>query len=157
MKPPICELCGRAFSAELAYRNTGGDTIEFADYAPLPQGMVGHPQGLVWLCDRHLAAGRALAALPWPEAKARLEREFGRSLRRDPAARNETELWVAAVGPRRFAVLSVLRAAAGLRPVQVLHVLAGGSFRVKSGAVDALEPWRVRLVEAGAEAELRFP
>ena len=50
MRPPICELCrGRAV-----------ETVRFADYEPLPDGMVGHPRGLGWFCDRHLGAARAL-------------------------------------------------------------------------------------------------
>ena len=157
MKPPICELCGRAFWEELAYRHTGGDTVEFGDYAPLPRGLVGHPEGLVWLCDRHLAAGRALAALSWPAARERMTREFGQFAPHDPAAALAPELWVEAVGSRRDAVLAVVREAVDMTPAQAHHALAGDRFRVMTGPAAELEPWRVKLVDAGADAGIRFP
>ena len=71
MKPPICELCGRA--VELG---EGGGTVTFADYEPLPDGMTGHPEGCFWLCRRHLAAGRALSELPSGAALEALGRRF---------------------------------------------------------------------------------
>ncbi len=50
MRPPICEVCRRKAVA----------TVAFADYEPLPDGMVGHPRGLGWFCRWHVAGARAL-------------------------------------------------------------------------------------------------
>ena len=50
MRPPICEVC----------RRKAVETVRFADYEPLPDGMVGHPRGLGWFCRWHLAGARAL-------------------------------------------------------------------------------------------------
>lgn len=63
MMPPICEICRS---------QTGCDAVRFADHAPLPPGLMGHPTGLIWLCDRHRDAGQALAHLPSHAALAQL-------------------------------------------------------------------------------------
>ena len=69
MKPPVCELCGKAFDF-----GEGGGTVNFANYKPLPEGLTGHPVGCLWFCKRHFAAagrlsdrstGSALKALRW--------------------------------------------------------------------------------------------
>jgi hypothetical protein len=70
MKPPICELCGTEFDPDAA-------TVRFSDYRALPDGMVGHPDGLVWFCGTHIDAARSLAHLPEAEALARLSAEGG--------------------------------------------------------------------------------
>ena len=57
MKPPICTICGRRFAPPK------GGLVTFADYEPLPQGMVGHPKGQVWFCEHHLAAAQKLTDL----------------------------------------------------------------------------------------------
>ena len=71
MKPPICELCGRAFDP-----GQGGGMATFADYEPLPDGMTGHPEGCIWLCRRHLAAGRELGDRLSGAALKTLRRRF---------------------------------------------------------------------------------
>jgi hypothetical protein len=65
MKPPICELCGQDF------RDTSplpGALVRFADYEPLSDGMVGHPQGLAWFCGEHVELARSLGERPLSEA-----------------------------------------------------------------------------------------
>jgi hypothetical protein len=68
MRPPICDLCGARFEPE------AGGMVRFADYEPLPDGMVGHPQGLEWFCPRHIARARKLSHLPSGTAITRLQR-----------------------------------------------------------------------------------
>ena len=58
MRPPICELCG----------GEAEETVRFADYEPLPQGMTGHPRGLGWFCRRHLPAARELRGMVMGDA-----------------------------------------------------------------------------------------
>lgn len=53
MRPPICAVCFKRFSL-----NEGGGTVAFADYEPLPDGIVGHPKGLEWFCAEHIDAAR---------------------------------------------------------------------------------------------------
>lgn len=68
MRPPICDLCGRDAG--------DGELVSFRDYAPLPQGMTGHPRGRCWFCARHAAAAKALTHLDTGQAFARLRRKF---------------------------------------------------------------------------------
>jgi hypothetical protein len=65
MKPPVCEACHKPCS-------DGGDLVTFADYQPLPEGMVGHPRGWEWFCARHLPAARKFAHLATGEALQRI-------------------------------------------------------------------------------------
>lgn len=62
MRPPICDVCHENFSLR------DGDTVRFANYTPLPDGVVGHPKGLDWFCGRHIEAARALSHLTSGEA-----------------------------------------------------------------------------------------
>ena len=64
MKPPICEFCGKDFRTE----SKDGGLVRFADYKPLPQGMVGHPKGLAWFCGQHLEKADSLQDRSLPEA-----------------------------------------------------------------------------------------
>mgnify|MGYP001792006470 CR=1 FL=1 len=66
MKPPICAVCGKRFSP--GKEEDGGMTVKFADYKPLPERMVGHPKGMVWVCSEHLAEARSRTNLPTAEA-----------------------------------------------------------------------------------------
>ena len=68
MRPPICDLCGRDAR--------GGDLVSFSDYKPLPKGMTGHPRGLCWFCERHIAAAQALVHLDTAAAFKFLRRKF---------------------------------------------------------------------------------
>jgi hypothetical protein len=54
MKRPVCVLCGKEFQPK-----AGGNLILFADYVPLSEDMVGHPQGAEWFCSEH--AGKAMS------------------------------------------------------------------------------------------------
>ena len=65
MKPPICALCGKRF-------DKGAETVRFADFESLPDGMVGHPKGLVWFCGRHVGLARELSHLSSEQALSRL-------------------------------------------------------------------------------------
>ncbi len=69
MKPAICAVCGKFGSFE-------GDSIEFADYKPLPKDFDGHPEGFECFCNDHLEAARALAHLPSREAITLLRGQF---------------------------------------------------------------------------------
>lgn len=66
MRPPICAVCHREFSL------SEGDTVRFADYKPLPEGTVGHPDGLEWFCEVHLEAAERLRDLPSGKAIRRI-------------------------------------------------------------------------------------
>ena len=57
MRPPICDVCGEGFEP------SEGDLLRFADYEPLPEGMVGHPDGLLWICGEHLEEAKGLTHL----------------------------------------------------------------------------------------------
>jgi len=73
LKPAICPVCGR-FAIEVQ-----GDMVEFANYAPLPQGYLGHPQGLEWFCNDHLSAAKSASAMPSEEAIKFLKQKYGTS------------------------------------------------------------------------------
>lgn len=72
MKPPMCDLCKRKFSPS----QNGGGTIRFADYEPLPDGIVGHPKSLVWFCEEHLDAAKAVKKLNYKEAMYQLRQNL---------------------------------------------------------------------------------
>ena len=72
MRPPICALCRRDFRRDA---NAGG-LVRFRDEESLPEGRVGHPRGVEWFCDRHLAAAQALAGSSSAEAMAELRRRY---------------------------------------------------------------------------------
>jgi hypothetical protein len=73
MKPPICFLCHKHFRSP----NAGFALVEFADYAPLPEGYLGHPHGLEWFCNEHLAAAQAQATNSVEVAMLELHNTFG--------------------------------------------------------------------------------
>ena len=75
MKPPYCYLCHQYFDA-----GKGGDLVEFADYLPLEDGVLGHSRGSEWFCPTHLPAARALASRTSSEALHELRREYGEFL-----------------------------------------------------------------------------
>lgn len=62
MRPPICAVCANRFNP------AKGGTVTFANYHPLPEGMVGHPAGLEWFCGTHIEAARHLKHLSSGEA-----------------------------------------------------------------------------------------
>ena len=64
MRPPICEVC------HWDGRDQAGDfgLVQFSDYRPLPDGITGHPEGMGWFCNRHLAAARARRNMTLAEA-----------------------------------------------------------------------------------------
>lgn len=62
----MCDVCG-ATDADVACR-----LVTFADYVPLPEGMVGHPDGVHWLCEPHAAALEPLRDRTWARAVATL-------------------------------------------------------------------------------------
>ena len=70
MKPPMCNLCKRKFSP--SKEEGGGGTVRFADYKPLPRGMVGHPYGLAWFCGEHIKAAKVVKKLDYKDAMQQL-------------------------------------------------------------------------------------
>lgn len=68
MMPPLCGVCGR----EGMRNGLSHELVRFADYEALPEGIVGHPKGLVWICEAHLAAAQALVHLPSDKALGEL-------------------------------------------------------------------------------------
>ena len=63
MKPPQCALCGERFDPA-----EGGGLVRFADYQPMPEGVVGHPRGLEWFCSAHLEMARSRSYLEAADA-----------------------------------------------------------------------------------------
>ncbi len=68
MRPPICAVCNIRFSA------TDGGMVRFADFTPLPEGRVGHPNGLEWFCEAHIEPARALSGETTKAAVAALRK-----------------------------------------------------------------------------------
>lgn len=95
MKPPICSYCGSRFSPS----KTGGTTLKFAITAEEEASnqwmrdnrRVGHPKGLHWICETHIAAAEELTHLHWPEARAKMEKDI--ELSNNPKARNLFISW----------------------------------------------------------------
>ena len=58
MRQPKCEVCG----------DTDVQTLQFADYAPLPGGEKGHPRGLGYFCRRHARAAAGYSDLTLGQA-----------------------------------------------------------------------------------------
>ena len=81
MRPPSCIVCGITLddldADDRRPLQAAFDTVAFADYVPLPAGMVGHPQGLAWLCAEHLAAGQARVHLTSGDARREIRAEYG--------------------------------------------------------------------------------
>ena len=73
MRPPICALCNGRFDPK------DGGTVRFADYEPLPEGMVGHPKGLEWFCGEHIHDAKARSHLTTKEAIAEMWMNSGNS------------------------------------------------------------------------------
>lgn len=63
MKPPMCDLCSAKFDP-----SEEGGTVRFANYESLPEGMVGHPKGLLWFCGQHLEDAKSRSHLDSKEA-----------------------------------------------------------------------------------------
>ncbi len=72
MKPSICYLCDKP-----GHEHVGGDWLEFADYMPLPDGYMGHPDGFEYFCDEHIDAAQKLVHLNSDAALAELKNIFG--------------------------------------------------------------------------------
>ena len=71
MMPPRCRVC----DAEPTQNSmTDFGTLAFADYQPLPEGMTGHPDGLLWLCSHHLSLAKKWVHLNSAEAIEHLRR-----------------------------------------------------------------------------------
>ena len=50
--------------------------MRFADYQPLPTGMVGHPRGLGWFCHLHLNQAQQLTTLTMADALHQLNQSI---------------------------------------------------------------------------------
>ncbi len=74
MRPPYCAFCDTFIETPEA-----GDLVQFSDYAPLPDDMTGHPEGLEWFCREHLPAAAALSHLTLGEALRALQGRAGSS------------------------------------------------------------------------------
>ncbi|MFK8102851.1 MAG: hypothetical protein AB8G15_10015 [Saprospiraceae bacterium] len=72
MRPPICAICRKDFRHNMK----GGGSVRFersaeekARWEALNKpGYVGHPPGLEWFCEKHLASAKAHRHLTWREA-----------------------------------------------------------------------------------------
>lgn len=73
MRPPICECCGLDFRDDDLHSETSGGLVRFADFEPLPEGMVGHPPGLAWFCSKHITAARGFTEMALGAALIRLK------------------------------------------------------------------------------------
>ena len=76
MKPPYCHLCGKYVDLDRLPPGSSSGRVRFRDYQPLPPDWVGHPRGMEWFCEEHLAAAERLAGLDMEEALAHLRTEF---------------------------------------------------------------------------------
>ena len=63
MMPPICGLCSKRFNP-----SEEGGTVRFANYEALPDGVVGHPTGLVWFCGEHIEEAKSRSYMSSKEA-----------------------------------------------------------------------------------------
>lgn len=70
MQPPICSLCDRD---QRDHPGLDFDLVRFADYEPI-EGP-GHPEGLLWFCEDHLAAARELSGDPSDVALRRMRED----------------------------------------------------------------------------------
>ena len=62
MKPPLCAYCRKRIIA------SNSNLVRFANYEALPDGKVGHPKGLAWFCDLHVAQAKRFRLKPLGEA-----------------------------------------------------------------------------------------
>ena len=75
MKVAECLLCGKFRGEEPPpYK---GEWVKFSDYQPIPPEELGHPEGLEYYCDEHLAAAQALTSRSSKEALIELQKQFG--------------------------------------------------------------------------------
>ena len=157
MKSEYCWLCGRDFRCELFYAQSGGELIRFRDFAPLPDGVVGHPRGLEWFCRTHAPAARDLSHLDSASALTELQRQFGRFPERvEYLPMPEPSLWVTKVGPHPARVLAVIQQATGRRATEALTVLKSVPFELVRGSPQSFEGWRRSLESAEAGVEIRY-
>src|SRR5262249_26791201 len=133
VKSPYCWLCGRDFRCEWFHTEGGGELVRFRDYAPLPEGQVGHPQGLEWFCREHGPAARDLAHLGSTTALAGLQRRFGTFPKPEPSPVQGPSLWVTEVGPNPSHVFAVFRRATGLPATEAVAVFRSGAFEIARG------------------------
>ena len=68
MRPPICAVCGRDFRHDLENDDLSGGTVRFSDFINLPEGKVGHPNGLEWFCSQHIRKAKTLSHLTAKQA-----------------------------------------------------------------------------------------
>ena len=72
MRPPICAICHKRFSAS---KDEGGlvsfkETVEDKTFnLRFKTGIVGHKRALEWFCGNHIEAARQHKHLTWSEAK----------------------------------------------------------------------------------------
>jgi len=60
MRPPECDICGKQIDYQDSYHDY---LVRFSDYKELPPDMVGHPDGLLWICDEHREMANELSHL----------------------------------------------------------------------------------------------
>jgi hypothetical protein len=67
MKPPICRVCGKNFSADdegdLIYFKKRPKDIEWDEMMKREPGMVGHPPYADWFCNKHFTKAKELEHL----------------------------------------------------------------------------------------------
>lgn len=68
MRPPICAVCNKDFRKDFDNSELSGGTVRFSDYINLPNGKVGHPNGLEWFCSEHIKKARNLTHLTAKQA-----------------------------------------------------------------------------------------
>ncbi len=148
MKPPACAVCGRSWEYW-----PGIETVEFADYEPLPDGFVGHPRGLAWICPAHLERARAKISLPEEQAITCIRSELGVELV-DPEALIPS-LWLLDAGSEPMRVAAFLRSVLTCSLEVVIKLVRSPPVRLQVGHLEDLQRIRSRLSELGATAEVR--
>lgn len=76
MRPPVCAICEKGFRPGRG--EAGGQLVEFADYEPAAPCRVGHPRGLVWVCEEHRISAERMSHLDAGKAIGLLRRWFRR-------------------------------------------------------------------------------
>lgn len=159
MKPPICAVCGKDFASRKIFSDEGGDEVEFADFAPLPSNVGGHPRGVEWICDEHLPAALQLRVLPArtaiDEIRARLNVTFAVPTERAEALALPS-LWLVGIGPDRTKVIMAVRQVLGCTPAEAKARVMSLPLVLASGWPNEFEGVRELLVAAGARTEIRY-
>lgn len=75
MKPAVCGVCGKSASEEPP--GNKGEWLKFADYSEPEAGTLVHPNGMEYLCRKHVTIAKTLTNMPLQHALEILRLRFG--------------------------------------------------------------------------------